>query len=135
MGEIHPTVCENYGISGRVICFSLDIEKMFAHAIQEKVYTPLPKFPAVTRDLALICSEDIPVLTLEKAIKAGGGALLEKISLFDVYKGAQIEKDKKSVAFNIVLRSKEGTLTDEQISGTMKKIIKELEKAGAYLRS
>ena len=135
LGEIHPTVCENYGISGRVICFSLDIEKMFAHAIQEKVYTPLPKFPAVTRDLALICSEDIPVLTLEKAIKAGGGALLEKISLFDVYKGAQIEKDKKSVAFNIVLRSKEGTLTDEQISGTMKKIIKELEKAGAYLRS
>ena len=61
-----------------MICFSLDIEKMFAHAIQEKVYTPLPKFPAVTRDLALICSEDIPVLTLEKAIKAGGGALLEK---------------------------------------------------------
>ncbi len=135
LGEIHPTVCENYGISSRVICFSLDIEKMFAHAVREKVYTPLPKFPAVTRDLALICSEEIPVLTLEKAIKAGGGALLEKISLFDVYKGAQIDKDKKSVAFNIVLRSKEGTLTDEQINGTMKKIMKELEKAGAYLRS
>ena len=73
--------------------------------------------------------------TLEKAISAGGGALLEKISLFDVYKGAQIDKDKKSVAFNIVLRSKEGTLTDEQINGTMKKIMKELEKTGAYLRS
>ena len=60
---------------------------------------------------------------------------MEKISLFDVYKGAQIDKDKKSVAFNIVLRSKEGTLTDEQINGTMKKIMKELEKTGAYLRS
>ncbi len=135
LGEIHPSVCENYGIGGRVVCFSLDVDCMFENSVREKTYTPLPKFPAVTRDLALICDESIPVLTLEKAIAAGGGALLEKISLFDVYKGAQIDKDKKSVAFNIVLRSKEGTLTDEQINGTMKKIMKELEKTGAYLRS
>ena len=135
VGEIHPAVCENYGIGSRVVCFSLDIDCMFKNSVREKTYTPLPKFPAVTRDLALICDEDIPVRTLEKAISAGGGALLEKISLFDVYKGAQIDKDKKSVAFNIVLRSKEGTLTDEQINGTMKKIMKELEKTGAYLRS
>lgn len=135
VGEIHPAVCENYGIGSRVVCFSLDIDCMFENSVREKTYTPLPKFPAVTRDLALICDENIPVRTLEKAISAGGGALLEKISLFDVYKGAQIDKDKKSVAFNIVLRSKEGTLTDEQINGTMKKIMKELEKTGAYLRS
>ena len=108
---------------------------MFAHAKTDKTYTPLPKFPAVTRDLALLCEDSIPVLELERAIVRGAGNLLEKIKLFDVYKGAQIEAGKKSVAFNIVLRSSDSTLTDEQTNNVMKKVMAELEKAGAVLRS
>ena len=76
-----------------------------------------------------------PVLDLEKAIVRGAGNLLEKIKLFDVYKGAQIEAGKKSVAFNIVLRSSDSTLTDEQTNRVMKKVMEELEKVGAVLRS
>ncbi|XOQ49100.1 MAG: phenylalanine--tRNA ligase subunit beta [Eubacteriales bacterium] len=135
IGEIHPKVSENYGIDERVYCFSLDVELMFQYAKTEKTYVPLPKFPAVTRDLALICDDSIPVLTLEKAIVRGAGNLLENIKLFDVYKGEQIEAGKKSVAFSIVLRSLTETLTEERVSGIIKKTIKELEKAGASLRS
>lgn len=135
IGELHPKVAENYGIAGRVYSFSLDADLMFEQADMEKHYTPLPKFPAVTRDLALICDDGIPVLTLEKAIVRGAGRLLEKTKLFDVYRGEQIEAGKKSVAFSIVLRSPDETLTDEHTGKIMKKIIQELEKAGAALRS
>ncbi len=135
IGEIHPKVADNYGIGERIYCFSIDVDLMFEYAKTEKTYAPLPKFPAVTRDLALICEDSIPVLTLEKAIVRGAGNLLETIKLFDVYKGEQIDASKKSVAFNIVLRSKDNTLTDDHIAGVMKKVMKELEKSGANLRS
>ena len=135
MGEIHPIVTENYGMDCRVYCFSLDADALFKMAQPEKTYKPLPKFPAVTRDLALVCDESIPVGTLEKAIVRGGGALLENIQLFDVYQGAQIEAGKKSVAFSITLRSADSTLKDEQTLAVMKKVMKELEKVGAVLRS
>ena len=135
MGEIHPVVAENYGMDCRVYCFSLDADALFEMAQPEKTYKPLPKFPAVTRDLALVCDESIPVGTLEKAIVRGGGALLENIQLFDVYQGAQIEAGKKSVAFSITLRSADSTLKDEQTTAVMKKVMKELEKEGAVLRS
>lgn len=135
IGELHPKVAENYGIGERVYCFALDADLMFEYAKPERTYAPLPKFPAVTRDLALLCGEDVPVLTLEKAIVHGAGNLLEKIQLFDVYQGEQIQSGKKSVAFSIILRSGDSTLTEEHTAGVMKKIMKELEKAGAALRS
>ncbi len=135
IGEIHPKTSENYGINERVYCFTLDVDLMFECAKTDKKYVPLPKFPAVTRDLALLCDDSIPVLTLEKAIIRGAGSLLENIKLFDVYKGEQIEANKKSVAFSIVLRSNDNTLTEEHTTGAMKKVMKELEKAGAILRS
>ena len=134
IGEIHPKVAENYGINERILCFTLDVDSLFAHTQTNATYTPLPKFPAVTRDLALICDETIPVRMLEKAITKGAGNLLETIQLFDVYQGEQIESGKKSVAFNIVLRSAENTLAEEQVNSTMKKVMKELEKVGASLR-
>lgn len=135
MGEIHPAVAENYGMDCRVYSFSLDADALFELSQPEKTYKPLPKFPAVTRDLALLCDESIPVGTLKKAIVCGGGSLLEAIQLFDVYQGAQIEAGKKSVAFSITLRSADSTLTDEQTNSVMKKVMKELEKEGAVLRS
>ncbi len=135
IGEIHPTVAENYKIDARVISFSLDVDMLFAIATPEKTYTPLPKFPAVTRDLALLCDEGLTVRTLEKAIIRGAGKYLESIKLFDVYQGEQIETGKKSVAFSVTLRSADGTLTDEISNRVVGKIMAELEKAGAVLRS
>lgn len=134
IGEIHPQVAQNYDIDDKVYCFSLEVDVMFKNAELEKKFKPLPKFPAVSRDIAVICDESTPVLTLEKAITSACGKLLENIKLFDVYQGKQIEAGKKSVAFNITLRSSEATLTDEQINACMKKALKALEKEGALLR-
>ncbi len=135
IGEIHPKVRENYGINTRVYCFSLNVDTMFQYAELEKHYTPLPKYPAVTRDIALICDKDIPVLELEKAVKKGAGKYLESVKLFDVYQGKQITQGKKSVAFSLTLRSSEATLTDEQATSAVNKAMKELETIGAVLRS
>ena len=135
IGEVHPQVAENYGMACRVYAVSLDTDILFAHAKKEKQYKALPKFPAITRDLALICDDDIPVLTLEKAISKAAGSLLENIKLFDVYKGKQIAASKKSVAFSISLRSADSTLTDEQAVNTVNKVIRALEALGAVLRS
>ena len=135
VGEIHPHVQENYEIDERVYCFSLDMDLLFRCTQADKHYTPLPKFPAVTRDLALLCSDDIPVLDLQKAIVRGAGKLLENVRLFDVYKGEQIESGKKSVAFSLILRSGEGTLNEDATNSVMKKVFQELEKIGALLRS
>ena len=134
IGEIHPKVMENYGMEGRAVSFSLDENALYSHAQMEKAFTPLPKFPAVSRDLALICDDGIPVLKLENAIRKGAGNLLENVKLFDVYRGKQIEAGKKSVAFSITLRSRDSTLTDKRVSNIMTKIISELEKSGASLR-
>lgn len=135
LGEIHPQCSENYGINTRVYVFKLDVAVLYKYADTEKSYTPLPKYPAVTRDIALLCDESIPVIALQKAIENAGGKIVESIKLFDVYQGKQIEAGKKSVAFNITMRSNEGTLTDDQAGSAMKKIITALEKLGATLRS
>lgn len=134
-GELHPQVAENYGIGERVYAFELDADLLFKYTKTDKQYTPLPKFPAVTRDIAVICDENIPVLTLEKAMRNSAGATLESVKLFDVYQGEQIEKGKKNVAFRITMRSHNETLTDEHANSTMKKIMKALENEGAVLRA
>lgn len=125
---------ENYGMDCRAISFTLDVETLFRYAQLVKTYSPLPKFPAVTRDLALVCSDIIPVRALEHAIRNGAGNLLESVKLFDVYRGEQIERGKKSVAYSVTLRSADNTMTEEHVSEVMKKIMKELEKVGATLR-
>lgn len=135
LGEIHPDCAKNYGIAGRVYAMSLDVDIMYKNAQLAKSYKPLPKYPSITRDLAVICDENIPVLTLEKAISSAAGNYLESLKLFDVYQGKQIEAGKKSVAFSIILRSSDSTLTDEQATATVKRIMKALDKVGAVLRS
>ena len=134
-GQIHPKVAENYGIDERVYAVTLDVDLLFTHASPEKQYHPLPKFPAVTRDLALLCEESIPVLTLEKTIQSACGQILESIKLFDVYQGKQIAAGQKSVAFNITLRSADSTLGEEQVNAAMKRIMKALEKMDVKLRT
>lgn len=133
-GELHPQVLENYGISARAYAAKVLITELLDITIPEKTYKPLPKYPATTRDVALVCDDEIPVASLEKLIKNAVGATLEKIKLFDVYKGSQISEGKKSVAFSIVMRSHDGTLTDEQADAAMKRVVKALKTINAEVR-
>ena len=135
LGELHPAVQENYDIGTKTYIAKLNIPEMMSLADVEKTYKPLPKFPATTRDLSLVCDDKTPVALLEKAIKSAVGKTLEKITLFDVYKGEQIEKGKKSVSYSISMRSHEGTLTDEQADAAMKRVLKALKELGAELRA
>ncbi|MEG2720114.1 MAG: phenylalanine--tRNA ligase subunit beta, partial [Oscillospiraceae bacterium] len=100
-----------------------------------KIYKPLPKFPAVERDLAFVCENTIPVLKLEKIIAEAIGKMLEKVELFDVYEGTQIADGMKSVAFSLKLRATDKTMTDEDADLAVKKAIKALENIGISLRS
>ena len=133
-GEVHPDVQENYGIGTKTYIGKFNIPEMMNCAVTEISYKPLPKFPASTRDLSVICDDSLPVAELEKAIKGAVGKILEKVTLFDVYKGQQIEEGKKSVSYSITMRSHEGTLTDEQADSAMKKVLKALSAIGAELR-
>ena len=135
LGEIHPEVQETYGIGVKTYVAKLNIPELMESAAGKITYQPLPKFPATTRDLSVICDDEIPVAELEKAIKGAVGKILEKVTLFDVYKGKQIEDGKKSVSYSISMRSHDGTLTDEQADGAMKRVLKALSAIGAELRS
>ena len=135
IGEIAPTVLNNYGIGTRAYVATVDVTNIFERRIVEKSYKPTPKFPASTRDLAIICEDGIPAAALEKAIRAGAGKLLEKVELFDVYKGASIASGKKSVAYTMTLRAADRTLTVEECDKAVNKVLKELETLGATLRA
>ena len=133
-GEVHPDVAGEYGIDCRVYVAEIKLDVLLGIEKRKTVYKPLPKFPAVERDFAMLVDKEVPVGTLEKAISSGGGRLCEKIELFDVYEGAQIPEGKKSVAFSVWLRSQDSTLTDKEIDEANAKIIKKLESVGAELR-
>ncbi len=133
-GEVHPAVAAKYGIDRRVYVAELKLDLLFAINKRPATYKPLPKFPAVERDYAMLCDRELPIGDLEKAIVSGGGRLLEKAKLFDIYEGERIPEGKKSVAYSVWLRSAEGTLTDEQINSVNERIINNLKKLGAELR-
>ena len=135
MGEVAPAVLENYGIGTRAYVASVDIADIFANRVVDRKFKPTPRFPASTRDLAIICDDEIPAASLEKAIRAGAGKLLEKVELFDVYKGASVAPGKKSVAYSMTLRAPDRTLTVEECDKAVAKVLKELEKLGAKLRA
>lgn len=134
-GEIHPDVAENYGIDVDCYVAELDLDVLFEASSTTKTYKPLPKFPAVTRDIALLCDDSILVAEIEETIRKAGGNLVEKVQLFDIYKGAQIPEGKKSIAYAIAYRDEKKTLEDKDIAKVHDKILKALEhKLGAVLR-
>lgn len=136
IGEIHPDVSENYHIDERIYIGSIDFDKIINLTNLDRKYRELPKYPAMTRDIAVTIDEDIMVGDIQDIITKHGEELIEKIDLFDIYRGDQIEKGKKSVAFSIVYRSYERTLRDDEINKIQELIIKDLESSfDAKLRS
>ncbi|MGL4798716.1 MAG: phenylalanine--tRNA ligase subunit beta [Cellulosilyticaceae bacterium] len=134
-GEVHPQVAKNYGIDAKVYVAELDLQMMLDAIDRAPSYKALPKFPATSRDIAMLVTVDTLVGDIEKSIAQRGGKLLEKVELFDVYQGKQIEEGYKSVAYNLVFRAEDRTLTDEEIQKVMKKILNGLEmNVGAKLR-
>lgn len=135
IGQIHPLVAEGYGISGEVYVAELDFTGLQSALAPERVFHSLPKFPTVSRDLALVCDEAMTVGMLEACIKKAGGKLLRSIQLFDIYRGPGIAPGRKSVAFSLELRADDRTLTDEDTTGVTNAVLEKLKNdLGVTLR-
>ena len=135
MGQIHPLVAQNYGADAQFYCAELELNALMAAKGADPEYVPLPKFPAVTRDIAVVCDEAVTVGALEACIRKGAKGLLKDCKLFDIYRGKGVDEGKKSVAFSLVLRADDRSLTSEEADEDVKSILAALEKdLGAVLR-
>ena len=136
MGEIHPEVAEHYGMKGeRVYCCEIMFDALMRKAQTEIMYTPLPKYPSTSRDIALLVDEDLEVGKIEAVIRENGGDILESVRLFDIYRGKQVEEGKKSAAFSITYRDPEKTLTDEEVNKVHEGVLNALkDNLNAVLR-
>ena len=134
-GQIHPLVAANYGVDAEFYCAELSFDALAAVKGARPVYRPLPRFPSVTRDIAVVCKASIPVGEMVDCILANGGAYLKDCTLFDVYTGSHIAPGMKSVAFSLTMRSDDQTLTDDHAEETVAKVLKALgETFGAVMR-
>ena len=135
LGEVHLDITENYGIDESCYVAEINLDSLYESADLERKYKALPKFPAVTRDIALLVDDAVLVQEIEDCIKKAGGNLVEKVELFDIYKGKQIPEGKKSIAYAIAYRDENKTLQDKEVNKVHDKILRSLEyKLGATLR-
>ena len=135
LGQVHPHVAGNYGVDAELYAAELRFDALYESKGAQPVYQPLPKFPAVTRDIAVVCDKAVTVGELEDAILKGAKGLLKDVALFDIYTGVGIVPGKKSVAFNLTLRSDDRSLTAEEADADVKSILTALEQeCGAILR-
>ena len=135
MGQVHPAVAKNYGIDVEVYCAEIDFTKLCTMQLPEATYVPLPKYPTVSRDLAILCDEAVTVAEAENVITASAGKLLRGVKLFDIYRGTGVPEGKKSLAFSLQLRADDRTLTDTDSEEVVTKVLTALkEKLNAELR-
>lgn len=127
-GQIHPLVARSYGIDGEIFAAELNFTALLSLQLPEKTYTPLPKYPAVTRDIAVVCGEAVTVAALSDCIRTAGGKLLRSVELFDIYRGKGIASGSKSAAFRLTLRADDRTLTDADSDGVVSAVLAALEK-------
>ena len=135
LGQVHPHVAANYGVDCELYAAELRFDALYESIGPEPIYQPLPKFPAVTRDIAVVCDQAVTVGVLEDCIRRGAKGLLKEVSLFDIYTGTGIPEGKKSVAFNLTLRADDRNLTAEEADADVKNILELLKtELGAVLR-
>ena len=135
LGQIHPLAAQNYGVDAELYCAELSFDELMNAKGPDPEYVPLPKFPAVTRDIAVVCDEAVTVGRLEDCIRRGAKGLLKDVSLFDIYRGKGVPESKKSVAFNLILRADDRSLTAAEADEDVASILALLkEELGAVLR-
>lgn len=128
VGEVHPAVLSAYGITKPVYIFELDATTVMKYMAKDLKYKALPKYPATSRDLAMLVDVDVNAVDIEKAMTKAAGQNLTQITLFDVYTGKQVEEGKKSLAFSLTFQSNDKTLTDAEIDPAIEKIVTKLQK-------
>ena len=128
LGQIHPLVAANYGVDAELYYADLKFDALFASRGADPEYQPLPKFPAVTRDIAVLVDKAVTVGAMESSIQAAAKGLLKDVTLFDIYEGAKLPTGKKSVAFNLVLRADDRSLTAQEADDEVNLVLERLKK-------
>ena len=135
LGQIHPKTAENYGVDCELYAAVLSLDSVMTTRAPEPRFAPLPKYPTVSRDIAVVCDESVTIGQLESCIREAGGAILRDVALFDIYRGLPIAPGKKSCAFSLTLRSDEKTLTDAESDAEVGAVLKALaDRLGAVIR-
>jgi len=137
MGELHPVVREAFDLPAQPVCaLEFDLEVLLAHMGVTRTLQPLPRFPAVVQDIALVVDEDLPAQKVQEAIVKAGGKLLRRVELFDLYRGEPIPPGKKSLAYSLTYQAEDRTLTDEEVAKVQQRIVRRLARElGAELRA
>ena len=128
LGELHPQAAENFGIKQKVYLFEMDVEVLMKYTAKNFHFDSLPKYPAISRDLAMVVDEAVPAADIERVIAKNGGKHFKDVTLFDVYTGEHVAKGKKSMAFNLRFQSKDRTLKDEEADAAFRKILEAVGK-------
>jgi phenylalanyl-tRNA synthetase beta chain len=135
IGELHPLVTRAWDLEGELAAFEIDFDLLVETMPETRQYVPLSPFPAVNQDIAVVVDDDVLAADVEHAVAEGGGDLLERVTLFDEYRGEQLGEGKKSLALRLVFRAPDRTLTDEEVAERRAAIERELEELGGRLRA
>ncbi len=128
LGQLHPTLADEQGLTRDCLLCQLNFDAWLACALPERKFAPLPRYPAMRRDIAVVCAGDITNAQLLGTIADAGGALLVDVALFDVYTGSQVTEGHKSMAYALTLRANDRTLTDAEADAVVARILKRLAK-------
>jgi len=134
-GEVHPDVCARLGLAGSPVAFEVNLDRLLSHAAPVAQYRPLPRFPAVIRDVAVLVPADLPAARVREVIEAAGGAWVESVTLFDLYEGEKIPAGHRSLAFSVAYRAADRTLTDAEVNAAHGEVLARLQtELGASIR-
>lgn len=128
VGELHPKVAENFGISKKAYIFEMDLLTLLKYTVVKNSCTSLPRYPGISRDLAMLVDENVSAAEIERTIAKNGGRFFAGVTLFDVYQGKQIAAGMKSMAFSIQFQSNDKTLTDAEADEGFQKILEAVQK-------
>ncbi len=134
LGEVHPLVSKDYGISGRAYVAVIDLPSVLPHVSFERKYKGIANFPASTRDISMVVPNDVTNQEIVDVIKKNGGEHLESVTLFDIYEGAQVLTGHKSMAYSLTFRAKDHSLADDEVNSAMDKILSALGELNIELR-
>jgi phenylalanyl-tRNA synthetase beta chain len=136
VGELHPLVARAWDLAGPVAAFELDLDVIAElAAARSEVYADVTSFPAVLQDIAVVVAEDVPAAAVDEAVRAGGGDLLARVAIFDLYRGEQAGEGNKSLALRLEFRAPDRTLTDEEVAERRAAIERALAEIGGRLRA
>ena len=128
VGELHPKVAENLGITKKAYIFEMDVLTLMKYTANKTSYTALPKYPAISRDLAMLVDATVNAAEIERVIAQNGGQYFKGVTLFDIYTGKQIAEGKKSMAFTMQFQSNEKTLTDAEADEAFQRILSAVQQ-------